>query len=654
MRLNNGFGILHFFRSTFSVKGRFFIDCVTAGAVALAIYQLLQAFVVTQSSISMNLVHVTATIILVCLSYATDLVKASKTNFRKSIFICVLLFFALVSFSYLWLQSARLEVDWPWISNTDMIAGLCLFFTVAATTWLAWGPVLSMVGVCGILYFIFGNYLPGLLGHPGVSSAYAISYLGMSLKTGMFWLVPLSVNAIFPLMVFGMVIRATRATEAFNELMKAAGKISIVAPVYTCVVESGLVGMVTGGPVTNVVLTGSVTIPAMKSIGLRPETAGGLEAISSTGSQIVPPILGLAAFVMAEMIGVSYITVMKAAILPAVLYYGALVISAYFVSSNELGEYKGKISTKVDWKKCIRLFPTFIIPLGTIIVLLFNGFSPLYVSGWGTLIALALSQTQGKFRPSLRELAGGLKEGAVLGSQVAVILMSVGFLGQSLLTTGLGLRLNRLLTMLTGSSLSLSLVMIMVVALIIGMGAPTIVAYILSAIAVVPAVQDLGVNVLVANFFALYFASFSHMTPPVAASVFAACRLAGSKFLKTAWQAVKLAWPLFLVPFCFTFHPEILGVSPMTRYTGFVVFIYFVSVICGVGAVWKGLPELRMGLMSRGMLAISAISGVGYICNEKAIYLVFLLVSFLFGWGGALFRKMIGRKSRSNELNSVA
>lgn len=624
-------------------KRQIFLGFVSAAAVALAIYQLLQAFVVTQASITFYIIHVMATVLLVCLTSIGALIinpKPSSYHLAFRIFIVIL---AALSLLYIWTQSARLEVDWPWISNTDVLVGFLMFFVVSAATWLAWGPILSIVGVVGVVYFLVGHHLPGLLGHAGVSLPYGISYLGMSLKTGMFWLIPLSATVIFPLMVFGMVIRATRATEAFTELMKAAGRISKVAPVYTCVIESGLVGMVTGGPSTNVVLTGSTTIPAMKGIGLRPETAGGLEAIASTGSQLVPPIMGLAAFIMAQLIGITYVEVMYAAILPSILYYAALVISSYFVSMNELAGISIQAKQQIEWTKIYRLFPSFAVPLGLVIGLLVIGFSPLYASGCGTISVVVLSQMQGKFRPSLGDIAKGLSEGAILGSQVAVILMSVGFLGQSLMTTGLGVRLNQVFTMAIGESFTLSLVVLMIVALIIGMGAPTVVAYILAAIAVVPAVQDLGVSIIIAHFFAFYFASFSHITPPVAAAVVTATRLSGSKFMVTAWQAVKLSWPLFFVPFVFTFHPEVLDLSKVSFDTGFVILVYFLTVTSGVACVWGGLPKLRMGIITRGALALAAISGIGYVFNEGNGYLLALLVTLLVGWGGALLRRRASR-----------
>jgi len=623
---------------------------VALGAVALAIFQLLQAVVTTHSSIDLNIIHVLATALLVVLASVSKLLIAPRFRVSKLFFPLFIALLIIASASYLWTRSIHLEVDWPWISNLDIIVGISLFFGVSVVTWFAWGPLLSLIGVVGILYFIFGNYVPGLLGHSGATLAYAVSYLGMSLKTGMFWLIPLSITVIFPLMVFGLVMRASGATETFGEFMKLAGRISKVAPVYTCVIESGLVGMVTAAPNANVVLTGCVTIPAMKRIGLRPETAGGLEALSSTGSQLVPPIMGLAAFVMAQLIGVSYVEVMVAAILPSVLYYGALVISAYFVTVNDLADTKGKLREEVDWSKIFKLLPTFFIPLGIIIYFLFSGYSPLYASIWSTIAVIVLSQTQGRFRPSLLTLAKGFAEGAIMGSEIAVILMSVGFLGQSLMSTGLALRLSQVFTSIIGGSFALSLIVLMVVSLAIGMGAPTIVAYVLCAIAVVPAVQDLGVGILPAHFFTFYFATFSHITPPVAAAVVTACQLAKSKYSKTAMQAVRLAWPLFLVPFLFVAHREFLEPSKLSSESFLLMFIYFITVINGASTVWNGLPRIRIGFACRGVLAIATIAGIICLFTDHIIYEALFLIMTLLGWGVPFLRGFHARLPKEKKL----
>jgi TRAP transporter 4TM/12TM fusion protein len=626
---------------------------VTFGGVALAIFQLLQAVVVTNSSIDLYVIHVVATLLLILLVSVGKLFIGAK---RSPFHLVLRIFSAVLAFVcclYIWTNSLHLEVNWPFISTTDIIVGFGLFFAVSVATWVSWGSMLTIVGIAGILYFILGNYLPGLLGHSAVSLAYAVSYLGMSIKTGMFWLIPLSITVIFPLMVFGCVIKATGATEVFAEFMKASGRISKIAPVYTCVLQSSIIGMVTGAPNVNVVLVGSITIPAMKKIGIRPERAAGLEALASTGSQLVPPIMGLAAFVMAELIGVPYVVVMIAAILPSVLYYGALMISAYFVSMNDLEGVQYRASDAIEWSKVYRLLPTFVVPLGVIIYLLFVGFSPLYGSFLAIIAALVLSQAQGKFRPSFAEIVKGFCEGSILGSEIAVVLMSVGFMGQALMSTGLALQLSRLFGALIGGSFAVSLIVLMVVSLVIGMGAPTVVAYVLCAIAVVPAVQDLGISLMSAHFFAFYFSTFSHITPPVAGAVFTACQLAKTNYVKTAWEAVKLSWPLFLVPFIFLNHPEFLHPSRMVLGDIIVLFAYFLAVINGVCVVYNGEPRLRIGFICRIVLCLATVSGVLYLLKDASIYFETLLALSLVGWGVPLLRRVASGKEAAYNLSRV-
>ncbi len=624
-------------------KSQLFLDSSVLFAVSFAIYQLLQAIVITQDSLTLCILHVLGAILLVCMASIRELLSTPKSSSRYLIFPSFIMILAVGCLLYAWAESARLELKWPWISNNDVVVGFMLFFAVLAATWLAWGPALSLVGVIGILYFLFGQHLPGLLGHEAASLPFAISYLGMSLTTGMFWLMSLSMTVFFPLMVFGIVIRATGATDAFTELLKWASRASRAAGVYVCVVESGLVGMVTGSSATNVVLTGSVTIPAMKGIGLQPRTAAGLEALASTGSQIVPPMMGLAAFVMAQLIGMPYVSVMFAAIIPAAMYYGGLMVSAYFAAQNELGMSRSIAvqgeREEIDWRKFYRLLPTFVIPLGGLIGLLATGYSPLYAGTLAIIAALLLSQTQGKaLRPSFGRLALGISEGAILGSQIAVICMSIGFLGQAFITTGLGLRLSRVFEAIMGGNFALSLAVLMGVTIIIGMGAPTVVAYTLVSIAVIPAVQDLGLEMIVAHFFAFYFACFSHISPPVAGACVTASRIAGSDFWPTAWYAMKLSFPLFLVPFAFVFHPELLNLFEMSYGSGLAILGYLLLVVNGVGSAWGGLPILRMGVVSRIILAIAAIADACYIFGGGNIYLMVLLIGSLVGWVIPLLR----------------
>lgn len=616
-----------------------FGEFVTLCALAFGIYQLLQAIVV-QSTMTSLIAHVLGTIVVTCLASISGLASSPRFISFRLIFRIFVLVSAVASLVYIFVHAERIDVESPWISNLDIVVAFVLFFAASAATWLAWGPVLSIIGIVGIVYFLFGHYLPGILGFPWESLGYAMSYLGMSLKTGMFWLMPLSMTTFFPLMVFGIVLQSTGAIEAFTELIRAASKISRIAPVYVCNLESGLVGMVTGSSSANVVLTGSGTIPAMKRIGIKPTAAAGFEACASTGSQLVPPIMGLAAFIMAQLLAIPYVEVMIAAIIPAFLYYGALIISSYFTAHNALGRVsKSTIEAEaVDWKKIYRLFPTFAISLGGLIWFLYKGYSPLYAATMAIGAAIFLSQTQGKFRPSLGKIVEGFGRGAILGSQIAVIIMSIGFLGQSLITTGLGLRFSQVFKILIGGSFTLGLVVLMIVSLILGMGAPTVVAYVLVSIAVVPALQDLGISIIAGHFFAFYFACFSHITPPVAIAIVAASKLAGTDFMETAWHAMKLAWPLLFIPFFFVFHPEILTLSDLSLATFLEILGYFFIALNGAACIWDGLPFFRIGIVSRGFLAIVVVAWVFYLFGGGNTYIFIGLLSCIAGWGAAFLR----------------
>lgn len=624
---------------------RFLRGTVVLLGVGAALFHLLQALVVMLPAHRMYILHAFIVVALLCSFSAQELLlgrwQEGRSRWRLWGWVLVAVL-GLGGLAYVWFQADRLDFTWPFIGWTDIVVGFLLISVVSLATWLVWGPPLALMGVCGVLYFLFGHWLPGLLGHSGFSTGYVVSYLGISLKTGLFWLANLSLATVFPLMIYAQLLHATGSVDGVIELIRACGRVTGVAPVFAAVFGSGVAGAVTDGPATNVILIGNATIPAMKRIGLEGETAASIEAVASTGAQVVPPVMGMAAFVMAELVGVPYSQVMLAAIIPAILYYLALMVSVYMASMNELAR-KGmaypRHREEVDWQKIRSLLPTFFLSMGVVIGLLMYGLSPLYSCAVGVVATALLSQLQGPFRPKLAEVILGLRDGAISGAKVAIVLMSVGLMTQPLITTGVGLRLSRLLEGLIGGNLFLGLAVLGFVTFTIGTGAPTVVAYIIAAIAVVPTVRDLGVPLFVAHFFTFYFACFSHVTPPDATAILLAARIANTDFFRTAWRACKIGWPVLLVPFLIVFEPQLLRPAEFSLRGSLLILAFLLTVVNGMGVLWHGLPAARLGVMPSVVLAIGTLVGWIYLYTGSSAYLIGLLVASCAGWGPAVVRR---------------
>ncbi|MDE0211261.1 MAG: TRAP transporter large permease subunit, partial [Boseongicola sp.] len=299
----------------------------------------------------------------------------------------------------------------------------------------------------------------------------------------------------------------------------------------------------------------------MVRYGYRRPMAGAIEATASTAGQIMPPILGLAAFIIASFLNRPYIDVALSALLPGLLYLVGVGIAIFvYAKRNDLPRLTAKLETGMIW----RLLPTFVLSFGVVLWLLLGYRSPAIAGLWGIVIALGLSLFQGKYRPSFRKLYAAVEEGFLLVAILSLLLIAIGPLGQVMLTTNLSGRLGSVLVEYLPDNQLLLLLGAMVVSLILGMGLPTPVAYIIVALALVPFMQQIGVPALQAHFFVFYFAVFSTLSPPVAVSVLAAAKLANSSFLQTAGESLKIAMTTFIIPFAFVYSPELMAFPNLT------------------------------------------------------------------------------------------
>ena len=338
---------------------------------------------------------------------------------------------------------------------------------------------------------------------------------------------------------------------------KAAGAAYVTGgAAYPALIGSGILACVMGVAVSNVVMTGRFTIPMMKRYGFSPSMAGAIEAVASCSGQIMPPVLGLAAFIIAAMLNIAYVEIALAAVIPGVLYLTGTFIGVSIYSHRHK---LPRLNEEVDFNLIRRMLPTFVVSFAAVVVLLVGYYSPSLAGIVGSVLALGMAFFQGKYRPSRHELREGIEEGLVMVAVLSLLLIAIGPLGQVMLTTNLSGRLGPAMLDFLPDNKWLLLIGAMVLALILGMGLPTPVAYIVVALTLVPFLQELGVPALIAHFFVFYFACYSTLTPPVAVSVLAAARLAETSFLRTGIDAMKLGSTTFVIPFAFVSYPQLLA-----------------------------------------------------------------------------------------------
>lgn len=598
---------------------------ILIGGAAAALYHFLYVFTTFQGSTEHYITHISIGVVLCGLvSIAHKLrVEAETGRHRLAALALALVTLAgIAGLLYMRLYAEDLEDFFPYFDPIDIPFGYMAIGAIIILTWVHWGGILPILTLIGIIYFFFGHLIPrdsllGALHHPPYDHYYVLGYLGLSPTQGFIgWIIPVSANFIFLFIVFGRVLVHTGVVEMFLELGRALGNRLRPGPAYTATVASAMVGTVTGAAAANVVLTGSVTIPTMKSVGFKARFAAAIEACASTGGQILPPIMGAAAFVMAQFINVPYIEIARRAILPAFLYFVAIAIAIYFlVQALGISSPKAQISARLIWRR----MPCFLVPLGVIIGLLMQRYSPMYAATYGVVTLLLISMVFPETRLRLIGLLRALSEGAVQGAQLAIVLSCVGIFSQVIITTDLGAKLGLFVVGLTDGTLLPTLIAAMVICIVLGVSTPTTPAYILTALAVAPALVALGVEAVGAHFFVFYFAIFSTLTPPVAIAVLAAARLADSDFLRTSIDAFRLALVAYFMPFALIYHPALLD-FPHIGLSGLIAAGSLVLLCVTYSAFNYGYFGLRLPATLRAGFGVASLSGVLFLVGFGEIY----------------------------------
>ena len=468
----------------------------------------------------------------------------------------------------------------------DLVAGGVMVVLVLELARRATGWGLVTVCIMALVYAVSGPYLPGFLAHRGYGATRIVEQLFLS--TEGIWGVPLGVSAdfVYLFVLFGVVLDTAGGGALLIALAnKVAGR-TRGGPAKTAAVASAFMGSLSGSAVANVVTTGTFTIPLMKRAGFRPFFAGAIEAAASTGGQLMPPVMGAGAFILATWTNIPYLEVAAAAVIPAILYYAALLAAIHF-RACAMGIEPVREVTPEKIRDKLHL----LLPLGAIVLLLAMGRSPMRAAFWGVTSALAMACLRPATRPSLPEL-GEVMERAGRGAvQVAAACAAAGVVVGVASLTGIGLRMSELIVTISGGNLLAALMLTAIGSIILGMGLPTTAAYVVLAALGAPALVQLGVPLLAAHLFIFYFGCISNVTPPVSLAAFAAAGISGSPALKTAVSAALLAGAGFLVPFMFVYGPELLLIgNPVEIMLAFVTGLLGVIALASAGMGYARRP----------------------------------------------------------------
>ena len=449
-------------------------------------------------------------------------------------------------------------------TKTDMIVSIIAVLLVIEATRRVAGPVLITVSSTFLAYALFGDHIPGYLSHAGYSIQRISTYAWISTESILGTPIMVSATFIFLFLLFATYLKMTGIGDWLTDLALAIAGHTTGGPAKAAIVASASQGTISGSSVANTVGTGSVTIPLMKSIGYRSEFAGAVEAAASTGGQLMPPVMGAAAFIMTEFTDLPYVTIALAAAIPALLYFTGIFMMVHLeAKKNGLEGIPKSQLPKV--KKLLKEKWFLSVPIFVIVGLLVKGYTPMYAALFGiissVLIGFVNSFVDKDQQFGISELIQGLEEGAKSALPVVMACASAGIIVGVVTLTGLGIKLSHGIVMLSGGNIYLTMFLTMIASIILGMGMPTTANYIVQATIAAPALIKIGVPVIAAHLFVFYFGIVADITPPVALAAFAGSGIAGSNPFKTGVEASKIAIAAYLVPYIFVTNPVLVLVD---------------------------------------------------------------------------------------------
>ena len=596
-------------------------------AIALSIFQIWQGITADLSAPVFRPVHLSWVLILVFLTI--PLVKSQQSTVLYLTGRCIDIFFIaaitwasynIVSFDY---DDIMFLMDGLTLLN--QVSGLIIIVLLLEATRRTVGMVMVLIAVVFLAYAIFGNVLPNSFASKGFSIEEIIRFHIYS--TNGIYGAPLAIAAgvVFIFVLFGAFLQVTGAGKFFIDAsFSIAGKYR-GGPAKASVLASAALGSISGSAIANTVTTGALTIPMMKKLGYKPEQAAGIEAAASTGGQIMPPVMGAGAFVMAQFTGIPYSEILLVSIAPAILYFACTLLYVHLMACK-LGlkgmDVTEKISVvlKDGWH--------FLVPLIFITSLLLMSYSPILVGIAGCVAILVAAMCRKHSRITISVLFQGLKEGALLALPISVACGTAGIVVGVVGQTGIGLQFTQFLIALSGGYLWSVLGLIAIAAVILGMGLPVTAAYIVLSIMAVPSLTELGVGLLAAHMIVFWLSQTSNVTPPIALAAFAAAGIANTSPMKAAVQAFKLAQGFFIIPIMMAFSGLIWMDGQNIDFV--IAIILTIGLIIAFAGSIEGRLATKLSVPARALLLVSGFAMlVPYLYINIAGIAVIVVITFI-------------------------
>ncbi len=607
-------------------------------AIGMSLYHLWAATFGSPEAMMHRSIHLTFTLGLIFLISISN----RKSHQKLGLLLDVLLLGgSLLAMGHIFLSYDYVVTRYPYVqslSQWDFWLGILVTLLLLEASRRTIGWALPLTAVAFLLYGLLGQNLPGILRHTGFSLETLVDQLYLTTE-GIFG-IPLGVSATYVILfvIYGSFLEESGAGEAFTKFAVSLVGGTKGGPGKISCVSSSLFGTISGSAVANVMVDGWLTIPLMKRAGFRPAFAAAVEATASTGGQIMPPVMGAAAFVIAEFTGISYIDICKHALVPALLYYLALFMAIHFEASRSglMGiprEERPGLRTVLLEKG--HLF----VPILVIVYFMIGGYTPMLACLYAIAAVLPMSFVRRDSRMDLKKILRALEGGARNMLAVAAACACAGIVVGIINLTGLGLKFTGLMLDVAGGSLAPALVLTMVTGIILGMGLPTTAAYIVQAALLIPGLIKLGVPLIAAHLFVFYFAIISAITPPVAMAVYAAAGISGSNVWQTGIQAVRIGATGFIVPFMFVYGPSLLLIGSWWEVVSTIL-----SASLGVILLSAGLTGWFMGETKRWQQLVLVVAAILLIKPGLTTDLVGVGLAFVLGLWQHL-AKVQGRKA---------
>lgn len=576
---------------------------VTLIAVGLSLYHLYTSYFGTLVTLKHRSLHVALVLILIFFLYpALKNLKRNKLPWYDVLFSLL----ALSTTIYIFIEYLGVVRRGGLPNQWDLIFAAILVVLVLEAARRVTGWALPSLAIIFIGYALFGRKMPGLFAHRGYEWDQLVNFLYVTTEGVYGTAIGVSATYIFLFILFGAFLAKSGMGQFFNDIALAIAGHTKGGPAKVAVIASGFLGSINGAAIANVVTTGAFTIPLMKKIGYKKNFAGAVEASASVGGQILPPIMGAAAFIMAEILGIPYSQIALAALLPALLFYIGVITQVHLRASKEglQGMKREDLPRVID---VLKERGHLLIPLIFLVYMLFfSGKTIIYSAFLTIIVTVIVSMLRKTTRMTVKDIVDALEMGARSALGVAIACAAVGIIVGVATITGFGLKLANGIVVLGGESLFLTLVFTMIASIVLGMGLPSIPTYIITATMAAPALVQLGIEPFVAHLFVFYFGIFANLTPPVALAAFAAAGVSGGDAMKTGFISMKLAVAGFIVPFMFVYNSSLLLIDT-TLVTGIVVIITSITAVVMLGTAVEGYLFTKMNPIFRIILFAGAL-----------------------------------------------